>query len=200
MAQARRGFRLLYLCIRCRSFDGRAFAFISWGNDGIARHIVKTLIPTHSGPNALEAVCRNSIDFQELDRPGQPSRIRLASTTVWVKHEGDPSKSNFVTIVYTRATKFIAESTFGGDGRRVLDFKVDCARSAFNPSPSLRSVLSFALHDGECRSAKLALPYKLGISGCQWFEGLGGFTRSGTYQHFPRTRKPLGRIRQWFSR
>ncbi len=115
-----------------RSMDEPSLSFPG-GNDGIARHMVKTLVPDSiPGANTLEAVCRNNIDFHSLDRPGQPSRIRLNSTTVWVKHEGDPSKSSFVTIAYTqRQQSLSAQSAFGGNGRRLLDFKVDRARSAF---------------------------------------------------------------------
>src|SRR5206468_11286187 len=61
--------------------------------------------PTRRSSDLLEAVCLNNIDFQALDRPGQTARIRLSSTTVWVKHEGNPSASNFVTVAYTRGGK-----------------------------------------------------------------------------------------------
>ena len=55
-----------------RSMDEPSLSFPG-GNDGIARHMVKTLIPDSiPGPNSLEAVCRNNIDFNSLDRPGQP--------------------------------------------------------------------------------------------------------------------------------
>ena len=41
------------------------------GNAGFARLIVKTLIPDAiPGPRSVEAVCRNAVDFQALDRPG----------------------------------------------------------------------------------------------------------------------------------
>src|SRR5205807_9806002 len=82
-----------------RSMDEPSLSFPG-GNDGIARHIVKTLIPDSiPGANTLEAVCPNTINFQSLDRPNQPTRIRLSSTRVWVNHEDDPSKSNLVTVV-----------------------------------------------------------------------------------------------------
>ena len=40
-----------------------------------------------------------------LDRAGSDARIRLDSTAVWVKHDGDPAKSETVTIAYTRGGK-----------------------------------------------------------------------------------------------
>ena len=39
--------------------------------------------------HSLEDVCRNAVNFAALDRAGAPARIRLDSTAVWVKHDGD---------------------------------------------------------------------------------------------------------------
>src|SRR5215831_2213087 len=76
------------------------------GNSGIARLIVKTLIPESiHGEHSLEDVCRNNINFDALDRAGAAARIRLDSTAVWVKHDGEPEKSEFVTILYTRGER-----------------------------------------------------------------------------------------------
>ncbi len=73
------------------------------GNAGIARLVVKMLTPDSiPGPRTLENVCRNSIDFAALDRPGSPARIRLESTVVRVEHEREPEKSEFAWITYTR--------------------------------------------------------------------------------------------------
>ena len=146
-----------------RSIDKPSLSFPG-GNDGIARHMVKRLIPDAiSGPNSLEAVCRNNIDFQALDRPGQPTRIRLASTAVWVQHEGNPSTSNFVTVAYSPRRQAVPhQSAIRGHGRRLLDDKASNSRPACHPSASLRSVLPFALHDGECSSAQLAISLQIG--------------------------------------
>src|SRR5215471_1164220 len=76
------------------------------GNSGIARLIAKTLIPESiGGEHSLEDVCRKNLNFTSLDRPGAPARIRLDSTAVWVKHEGNPALSQFVTIFYVRGGK-----------------------------------------------------------------------------------------------
>ena len=76
------------------------------GNGGIARLITKTLIPDAiAGEHSLQDVTRNSINFAALDHPGSATRIRLNSTAVWVKHEGEPAKSELVTIIYARDGK-----------------------------------------------------------------------------------------------
>jgi spermidine dehydrogenase len=164
------------------------------GNDGIARHIVKTLIPDSiPGPNTLEAVCRNAIDFQALDRPGQQSRIRLASTTVWVRHESTPSASNFVTVAYTR----------GGKVYRVKARSVVMAGGCWTSKLVVRDLPSAhrqaydQFYRSPCMMANVALRnwrflYKLGISGCQWFEGLGSFTAIRKLPTFSTDKKTIG--------
>ena len=164
------------------------------GNDGIARHVVKTLIPDSiPGPNTLEAVCRNNIDFQALDRPGQPSRIRLDSTTVWVRHESTPSASNFVTVAYTR----------GGKVYRVKARSVVMAGGCWTSKLVVRDLPSAhrqaydQFYRSPCMMANVALRnwrflYKLGISGCQWFEGLGSFTAVRKLPTFSTDKKTIG--------
>src|SRR5439155_20596037 len=76
------------------------------GNSGIARLIAKTWIPESiAGSPSLEDVCRNQVNFSALDRTGAAARIRLDSTAVWVKHDGDAAKSESVTVAYTRGGK-----------------------------------------------------------------------------------------------
>ena len=160
-----------------RSMDVPSLSFPG-GNDGLARHMVKSLIPDAiSGPKSMEAICRNNINFQALDRAGQPTRIRLASTTVGVQHDGDPLKSNFATIVYKRGGKLCrlkARSVVMAGGcwtsKRVIRDLPSTHRQAYDQ-----------FYRSPCIMANVALRnwrflYKLGISACQWFEGLGSFT------------------------
>ena len=176
-----------------RSMGEPALSF-SGGNDGIARHMVKRLIPDSiPGPNSLEAVCRNNINFQALDRPGQATRIRLASTAVWVQHEGKPSASNFVTIAYARGGKLYrvkARSVVMAGGcwttKRVIRDLPDTHRKAYDQ-----------FYRSPCMMANVALRnwrflYKLGISGCQWFEGLGSFTAVRKVPIFSTDTKTIG--------
>ena len=176
-----------------RSMDEPSLSFPG-GNDGIARHIVKTLIPDSiPGPNTLEAVCLNNIDFQALDRPGQTARIRLSSTTVWVKHEGNPSASNFVTVAYTR----------GGKVYRLKARSVVMAGGCWTSKLVIRDLTSAQrqaydqFYRSPCMMANVALRnwrflYKLGISACQWFEGLGSFTAVRKLPTFSTNNKTIG--------
>ncbi|MEJ2010217.1 MAG: NAD(P)-binding protein [Acidobacteriota bacterium] len=164
------------------------------GNAGVARQIVKTLIPQSiAGPRTLGAVCRNRIDFSALDRPGQPARIRLGSTVVWVKHDGDAASSNTVTVAYTR----------GGKVYRLRARSVVMAGGCWTsklivrdlPDPQRQAYGQF--YRSPCMMANIAVRnwrflYKLGISGCQWFEGLGSFTAVRKVPTFSTDNKTIG--------
>lgn len=147
------------------------------GNSGIARLIVKTLIPESiAGKDSLEDVCRNAVNFAALDRAGAAARIRLDSTAVWVKHEGDPAKSEFVTIAYTRAGKLYrvrARSVVMAGGSWTTKHIV-------RDLPDDRKEAYAQFYRSPCMLANIAVRnwrflYKMGVSGCQWYEGLGTF-------------------------
>ena len=147
------------------------------GNGGLARLITKTLIPESiAGEHSLEDVCRNAVNFAALDRPGGAARIRLDSTAVWVKHEGDPAKSDLVTIAYTR----------GGKNYRVTARSVVMAggswttRHIVRDLPQDHKAAYSQFYRAPCMMANIAVRnwrflYQMGISGCQWFEGLGNY-------------------------
>ncbi len=147
------------------------------GNGGIARLITKTLIPESiAGEHSLEDVCRNSVNFAALDRAGASARIRLDSTAVWVKHDGDPAKSEFVTVAYTRG-----EKTYRVKARTVVMAGGSwTTRHIVRDLPPDRAAAYSQFYRTPCMMANVAVRnwrflYKMGISGCQWFEGLGNY-------------------------
>ncbi len=147
------------------------------GNSGIARLITKSLIPQAiAGDHSLQDVCRNTVNFAALDHPGSDARIRLDSTAVWIKHEGDPMKSEFVTVAYTR----------GGKKYRVKARSVVMAGGSWTTRHIVRDlspdrVQAYSqFYRTPCMMANVAVRnwrflYKMGVSGCQWFEGLGNY-------------------------
>jgi spermidine dehydrogenase len=164
------------------------------GLAGIGRQIVKTLIPQSiAGPRTLEAVCRNRINFSALDRAGQPARIRLGSTVVWVKHEGDPAKAPFLTVAYARNGKVYrlkARSAVMAGGSWTSKYIV-------RDLPAFERQAYDQFYRSPCLIANVALRnwrflYKLGISGCQWFEGLGTFTAVRKLPVFSTDEKTIG--------
>ncbi len=147
------------------------------GNSTIARLIAKTLIPEAiAGESSPEDVCRNIVNFAALDRDGAAARIRLDSTAVWVKHEGDPARSEFVTIAYTRGRNVYrvkARSVVMAGGSWTT-------RHIVRDLPGDRKEAYAQFHRSPCMVANVAVRnwrflYKMGISGCQWFEGLGSY-------------------------
>ena len=75
------------------------------GNAGVARALVKKLIPdVAKGKNAEELVLAR-FSYAELDKPSNAVRIRLNSTVVNVKHGGDPGNSSDVFVNYINGNK-----------------------------------------------------------------------------------------------
>ena len=164
------------------------------GNAGIARQMVKTLLPQSiSGPRTLAAVCRNKINFAALDRPGQPARIRLGSTVVWVKHEGDPATAEFLTVAYTQGGKVYRLKARSA----VMAGGCWTSKHIVRDLPSLQRQAYDQFYRSPCLMANVAVRnwrflYKLGISGCQWFEGLGSFTAVRKVPAFSTHNKTIG--------
>jgi spermidine dehydrogenase len=147
------------------------------GNTGFARLITKTLVPgAIEGSNSLEAMCRNQVKFGALDRSGAPTRIRLQSTAVWVKHDGDPSQAETVTVAYTRGGKLYrvkARTAVMAGGNWTTQHIVKDL-----PDAHLQAYAQF--HRSPCLMANVALRnwrflYNLGMTGCRWFEGVGNY-------------------------
>jgi spermidine dehydrogenase len=156
------------------------------GNTGIGRHIVKTLIAEAiPGPRTYEAVCRNRVNFSALDRPANPVRIRLRSTAVRVEHEGEPEKSKYVLVTYTREGKVyrlkaraVVMAGGGWITKHVVRDLPPALREAydqFNYSSTL--VVNVAMRNWR-------FLYNLGLSGGCWFEGFGHWTEVRTVATF----------------
>jgi spermidine dehydrogenase len=75
------------------------------GNAGVARALVKKMIPgVGRGDNAEELVL-SKFNYAELDKSSNTVRIRLNSTAVNVRHRGDPESSSEVFVNYINDNK-----------------------------------------------------------------------------------------------
>jgi spermidine dehydrogenase len=75
------------------------------GNASIARLLVRQLIPRAiPGTSATDIVTARA-NYALLDQENSPVRIRLNSTAVRVKHQGDPASSQNVEIAYASGGK-----------------------------------------------------------------------------------------------
>jgi len=147
------------------------------GNSGFARLMVKTLIPDAiSGPRTVDAVWENRVSFGALDRPGQPTRIRLNSTVVRVEHAGDAASAPHVVITYAKGNRL-----YKVRARRVVVAGGSwTAKHIVHDLPAAHREAYAQFYRSPCLMANVAVTnwrflYKMGISGCRWFEGLGNY-------------------------
>lgn len=147
------------------------------GNTGIARHFVKAMIPgAIQGNGSLTDVLNNRIDFERLDRPNQPVRMRLSSTAAGVMHDGNPESAAAVSVIYYR----------GGRLHRVRGRHVIMASGQWVnrlvcqdlPPDYLQAMGTF--HHAPMHTINVALRNwkfleKLGAAAVRWFEGFGWF-------------------------
>lgn len=145
------------------------------GNAGVARQIVKHLIPDAiSGEPTMAGICRGEIRFDALDRPENIARIRLQSTALRLEHEGSPERAPFATVVYeknkqwykVRARAVILAGGSWTTKHVARDLPARC-RDAYAQ-----------FHRAPCLMANVAVRNwrfldRLGLTECQWFEGIG---------------------------
>src|SRR6185437_229019 len=147
------------------------------GNAGVARQILKQLIPEAiPGPADMRSVCRGRVNFQTLDRKAQPMRIRVDATVISVKHQGDPKSAGAVKVLYTK----------GGKLYRVKAKSVIMAGGSWTTKHVVRDLPAVCreayaeFHRAPCLMANVAVRnwrflYELGLTECQWFEGIGNY-------------------------
>ncbi len=147
------------------------------GNATIARLMLKSLIPSAiDGISSVEGVCRNRVNFAALDVSGTSARIRLSSTVVHIEHDGEASKANSVTIIYSKKGKLYrvkARSAVMAGGCWTTKHIVKDLRES-------HSTAYAQFYRSPCMMVNVAVRnwrflYKLGMSGCRWFGGLGNY-------------------------
>ena len=75
------------------------------GNASISRLLVRKLIPEAIPGNSVTDVVLARANYADLDQDSSAVRIRLNSTAVRVKHQGDPANSKAVEVAYARGGK-----------------------------------------------------------------------------------------------
>ena len=72
------------------------------GNGGVARSIVRRLIPAAMPGSGMETIPSTELDYGRLDEEGSRVRIRLQSPVVRVRHRGDPGTAKEVDVAYVQ--------------------------------------------------------------------------------------------------
>jgi spermidine dehydrogenase len=75
------------------------------GNATVARLMVRWLIPDALPGKTQEDSGAARVDYAVLDRPNQSARVRLNSTVVHVRHDGEADRAKEVVITYSRGGK-----------------------------------------------------------------------------------------------
>lgn len=164
------------------------------GNGAIARYLVKRLIPDAiAGGGKMEEILYGNVQWQALDRAGQPVRIRSSSTAIDVRHDGPPQSSKAVLVGYVdnvtgRLRRVRAKAVVMASGqwvnKRIVRDAPDPILSAmneFNHAPML--IVNIAVKHWRYLD-------KLGAPAVRWFDGIGWFTNlrapmSLNGQHMP---------------
>ncbi|HWJ34204.1 MAG TPA: NAD(P)-binding protein, partial [Steroidobacteraceae bacterium] len=109
------------------------------GNAGLARLLVRWLIPSALPGNSMEDSVVPHVNYGLLDRPENDVRIRLSSTVVNAEHDGDPATAQTVYVTYMK----------DGKARRIK--AATCVMACFNAivpyvCPQLPETQKQALH------------------------------------------------------
>lgn len=83
------------------------------GNGGVARLLVRWLIPSALPGNTMDDSVVSWVDYSQLDRAEHRARIRLGSAVVHVENDGDPDTAQSALITYLqngRAYRLKAEN------------------------------------------------------------------------------------------
>jgi spermidine dehydrogenase len=75
------------------------------GNAGVARLLVRQLIPGIAPGSTMEDIVLAPFDYSKLDRQGSPVRLRLESTVVKVEQDGGEKSAGPVQVDYVRQGK-----------------------------------------------------------------------------------------------
>lgn len=147
------------------------------GNSGFARLMVKTLIPdAMAGARTVDAVWQNRVRFDALDRAGRPTRIRLNATVLCVEHAGSPGNAPHVVVTYVRGDRLFTVKAravvMAGGSWTTKHIVADL--------PESHRAAYAQFYRSPCLMANIAVRnwrflYKMGMSGCRWFEGLGNY-------------------------
>lgn len=70
------------------------------GNAGVARALVRSLIPSALPGQGMEALVDATLDRSRLDAADEPVRIRLGATVVGLRHLGPPDRAELVELRY----------------------------------------------------------------------------------------------------
>ena len=164
------------------------------GHAGTARHFLKKILPAAlKGEYRMADILNSPVQWDQLDRPGEPLRMRLSSTVVSVVHDGPPEKASHVIVTYLREGKLYRVRARGA---------ILCGQQHANRhicrdiAPDYREAMNH-FHHAPMLTVNVALRNwkfldRLGIASARWFEGFGWWTSLRRNLEIPgQTTQPL---------
>ena len=148
------------------------------GNAGTARHLLKKILPSAlKGPYRMADILNSPVQWDQLDKPSEPVRMRLSATVVSVVHEGDPQGADGVIVTYSKGGRLY---------RLRARAAVLCGQQHANRhlcrdlSPEYREAMN-TFHHAPMLTVNVAVRHwrfleKLGIASARWFGGFGWWT------------------------
>lgn len=147
------------------------------GHAGTARHFLKKTIPgALQGEYRMADILNSPVQWDQLDRAGEPVRMRLSSTVVSVVHEGEPGSAKGVVVTYAkggklyrvraRAAILCGQQHANRHICRDISAEYREAMNAFHHAPML--TVNVAVRNWKFLE-------KLGIASARWFDGFGWF-------------------------
>jgi spermidine dehydrogenase len=155
--------------------DSVVVASFPGGNAGIARHLLKKIMPAALlGPYRMADILNSPVQWEELDKANEPVRMRLSSTVVAVSHEGDPRSAKGVVVTYSRGGKLYRVRAMAA---------ILCGQQHVNRhicrdiSPGYRRAMN-DFHHAPMHVINVAVRNwkfleKIGIASARWFDGFG---------------------------
>lgn len=160
-------------------FDGsnREIHMLPAGNAGIMRHFVRKLVPDAFASDAtFEDTVVGPTNIAALDKPGNSTRIRLASTAINIVHDNSPEQAKHVYVTYHKngrlervRAKSVVVAANGHIAKHIisdLPNEIRAAYDQFYHSPQL--IVNVALRNWRFMES-------IGISVARWFDGFGWF-------------------------
>lgn len=174
-------------------FENREVISFPGGNTAILRRMLTRIIPDAiAGDGSFAGSARGAINFAALDRVENGVRLRLGSTAVHVRHEGNPETSVNATVTYVRdgrahrvRAKVVVVSSGGWVNRHIVTDLPPAYADAYRQ-----------FHYGPILTVNVAVRHwrffdRLGISVARWFAGIGWHVCVRRNISFDKTDRPL---------
>jgi spermidine dehydrogenase len=155
--------------------DSIYLASFPGGHAGTVRHFLKKILPAALlGEYRMADILTSPVQWQQLDRSGEPVRMRLSSTVISVVHDGAPESAQGVVVTYLRAGKLYKVRAKGA----ILCGQQHANRHVCRDiSPEYRAAMN-TFHHAPMLTVNVAVRHwkfleKLGIASARWFAGFG---------------------------